>query len=721
MLAAVTFASYTLLLISLLLGFFTFSSDAQPSIRINELLASNASILADEKNEFDDWVEIHNSSKDTVNLAAMFLANNLQGRAKWKFPDGNNLTVIPPKGFLMVWCDNDLEQDSLLHASFKLDPDGEVLYLLARDGKTVLDSVRYPEQHTDFSYGRIGEGREWSYFLQPSPHQPNTGVSKIERACPAPEFETTESFIPSGSTVALKLPDGCQVYYTADGAEPHPARGSKYESAFQLNKTTVVRARAFRDGYLPGKIAVKTFFIAEDITVPVVSLVTNSSNLWDPQKGIYANPFMDVEVPAHFEYFHKGGKPAFSADVALKIFGNTSRNSAKQSFVVLAREKFGSDRLHFAFFPDKPMVSSADGVILRSDVTSGRGGGDRETAGERIKNELMYHLIRQAGGHCDVQAYQPVVLFLNGSYWGLYNLMERKGKNFIKNNHGVDDIDMLNSYRLHVVEGDSVHYLRMLEFIESNDLQDDKNMEQLCSWIDVESLMDYWIFELYSATHDYSVNIRMWRPRSPDGKWRWLAFDEDSWGKWDEKTLDDFITDDETEEIFLIAPMLVNEAFRNRFINRIADMLNTVLLPQNVIRLIDEIQSVIKNEKERDYNRWKNLVHFVEPGSQIAFLKEFAEKRPDYLRKEIAEHFELPGTSSLTLNVSGNGIIMVNTIRADAFPWTGIYFQNIPVTLTAVPLPGHRFIGWTNKSLPPSETVTISLSALNHSLTAKFD
>jgi hypothetical protein len=239
--------------------------------------------------------------------------------------------------------------------------------------------------------------------------------------------------------------------------------------------------------------------------------------------------------------------------------------------------------------------------------------------------------------------------------------------------------------------------------------------------VDTKSVMDYWIMETYSATHDFEVNIRMWRPRTPDGKWRWLAYDEDSWGKYDEKTLFEFTSETYAESIFIIGQMLENQNFRAQFINRFSDLLNTVMHPDNVKRLIDEIQRAIKDEKLRDYNRWKNLVHFVEPGSQITMLKEFAEKRPSYLRKEMMERFELADSTLLTLDVEGEGLLELNTIKPTTFPWTGIYFQHIPITVTAVPVERKHFQGWSDKTLPQVKTVTIPIAEKIYSLKAKFD
>lgn len=693
---------------------------AAPALLINEVLASNASVYADGRNEFDDWVEIYNGGNTDVDLSGMYLANHLDGSDKLEIISSDTQSaIIPAKGFLIIWCDKDLDQGNL-HADFKLDANGETLYLIDRDGSTVIDSLRFPKQYLDFSYGRIEQGKQLSYFLKPSPWIPNTGEQKIDGICAAPAFTQTGGFFIDSVRVKLTVPAGVEVLYTTDGRLPEQGVSAKYAGPILISKTAVIRARAFKAGLLPSEIVAETFFINEKITVPVVSLVMTPDDLWGEEHGIYVQPFLGMEKPGHFEYYLNNVQQV-KMGLAVEIFGNTSRNSSKQSFALVAKDKFGKKNIEFPFFSDKPKVNKLDGIILRGDVTSGRGGGDRETAGERVKNELMYHLLKEAGGNVDAQAYQPVVLFINGNYWGLYNLMERKNKGFIKNNHGSDDIDILNSDNLKIKEGNRDHYTKMLEYMEHNDLVEDSAFARIEKWVDTKSLMDYWIMETYSATHDYEVNIRMWRPRTPDGKWRWLAYDEDSWGRYDEKTLHEFTSETYAESIFIIGQMLENAKFREQFINRLCDLLNTTLSAENVKRLIDEIQLAIKYEKERDYNRWKNLVHFVEPGSQITYLKEFAEKRPSYLRKEMMERFELADSTILSLDVEGPGLLELNTIKLASFPWQGVYFQHVPVTLRAIPVEKSRFSGWSDENLPQQKDVTIPIGEKTYSVKAKFE
>jgi len=693
---------------------------AQPNLLINEIVANNVTILADDSVEFDDFVEIYNAGRSAVDIAGMYLSNSLEDEKKWQIPQPKfQVTVLHPKRYILIWCDKD-EWQGTFHAGINLNARGESLYLIDKDGTTIIDSVSFPKQYPDISFGRINQGNEWSYLSAPTPGQPNEGQKRITTISSRPVIVQKGGFFTEDVIVEIEVPEGCEVYVTTDSKIPRQEVSKKYENSFTINETSVVSARAFREGFLPSEIVAETYFFNENISLSVVSISMDPRYLYDPQSGVYSNPFRNFEKPVNFEYFDREGRSVVNLSLALKIFGYTSRISAKQSFSVKAKKKFGAKRIEYAFFDDKPHIKSVDGLILRADATSGRGGGDRETAGERVKTELIYKINRVAGSNVDIQAYQPVVLFLNGKYWGLYNLMEQKGKDFIKNNYGINKIDMLNRDDLEVVAGDTIHYQKMLDYAYDNDVYEDTTVQNIFSMIDRNSLVDYWISEIYSATHDYHVNIRMWRPRTKDGKWRMLAYDEDSWGKYDEVTFYNLTAEYYPETIFFWNEMLESTYFRNFFINRVADLLNTVFLPQKIQRMIDDIQGVIKDEKQRDYDRWKNLVHFVEPGSQIAFLKDFAEKRPDFLRSDMLDRFELPGISSIVLEVKGKGKIQINSIKPESFPWEGIYFMTVPVSLTAIPEDGHSFKGWGELE-SKQKTITYTPSKENHIITAIFE
>jgi len=142
---------------------------------INELLAKNETINMDESGEFDDWIELHNYSNDEViDLSGFFLTDRSDNLTKWQFPDSGSM--IEPLGHMLIWCDEDQEQGDL-HANFKLSSNGEFLGLVLPDGETLLDSINFPSQQQDISYGRISEDQDdWGY-LNPTPGSSNTGLN----------------------------------------------------------------------------------------------------------------------------------------------------------------------------------------------------------------------------------------------------------------------------------------------------------------------------------------------------------------------------------------------------------------------------------------------------------------------------------------------------------------------------------------------------------------
>ena len=153
---------FTSLLCFVSLVFTGFSAQAQTYI--NELMASNQLAVYDDFFEFDDWVEIYHEG-GVLNLAGYYLSDREDNLMKWEFPSTNaGITTITPGGHMVVWLDNDTEQGED-HANFKLSPDGEGIYLTAPDGVTIIDSIVFPPQQTDVSYGRECDGcAEWMYF-----------------------------------------------------------------------------------------------------------------------------------------------------------------------------------------------------------------------------------------------------------------------------------------------------------------------------------------------------------------------------------------------------------------------------------------------------------------------------------------------------------------------------------------------------------------------------
>lgn len=662
---------------------------------INELLASNGRNIPDDHGQRNDWVEIYNSSDQPINMAGMYFTDRLSNPTKWQIPSDNpKKTTIQPHGYFLFWFDKEPEQGPI-HADIKLSKKGESLYMIASDGLTLIDSINFPEQKVDVSYGRITDGNDdWSYFENPSPLKSNSTQNILIARAPDPLFSIEEGFYTGTILLELAAPEQAKIYYTTDGSEPVAEVSKLYNGPIEIDKNTIVRAVAAKSGYLNSKIKTRSFFINEHSAIPVVSLVCDPALLFDEEQGIYSNFNEDWEVPAHIEYFlsDSSEKSAFSSNAGISISGFVTRAYVKKSFTVKFGKKWGKKQIKYPLFKDKPQVESFKGFTLRADISSGRNV-RQFVAGERIKNELIYQVNKEMGSSVDIQAYIPVNLFLNGEYWGIYNLMERKGKDFIEQNHGYTDIDMITTTDLVLNEGDKQNYLRLKKFIETKNLTIPENYAWVESQMDILNFIDYWIYETYTSARDIEMNIRFWRPRTADGKWHWISYDMDYWKQWDHETLEIFLGDE--DEVNFLPELLKNQDFRNLFLNRFCDYLNTTLSPENVSRLVDEITLVTRPEVQRERERWGSEVTYCEIGSQVEWMKDYANKRPEYLLVHMAKTLGLdPTLVTIKIDATEGGTIKINTILLPSLPWEGKYYKAVPVTLEAIPDDGYRFESW---------------------------
>lgn len=161
---------------------------------LNEFLAINDSILADEAGEFDDWTELYNPYEFTITTGGLYLTDNFDEPAKWAFPD----TSVPPLGYLLIWCDGDTMQGDL-HAAFSISGEGEELGIFASDGVSPISMICFGEQSPDTSFGNYPDGGcEWM-LMTPSPMEQNrifyVGIQDIHKNNDTPrEFQLRHNY-----------------------------------------------------------------------------------------------------------------------------------------------------------------------------------------------------------------------------------------------------------------------------------------------------------------------------------------------------------------------------------------------------------------------------------------------------------------------------------------------------------------------------------------------
>ena len=333
----------------------------------------------------------------------------------------------------------------------------------------------------------------------------------------------------------------------------------------------------------------------------------------------------------------------------------------------------------------------------------------------------------------DVQDYRAAVVFLNGQYWGIHNLREKESEHYLAEHHGVDpeNLDRLEVDGT-VIQGDNINYNNMYNFISSNDMSVQSNYDYIKTQMDVDNFISYMVSEIYIDNTDWpGSNIKFWRERTTTGKWRWMVYDTDYGFGLDPSqgyTHDNLAAATSTNgpewpnppwSTLLLRRLLMNSQFKTDFINKFADYVNTIFIPDSVVNTINTIRSVIEPEMPRHLAKWGGNI--TDWNNNVAYLNTFAINRPQYARQHFINKFSLQGTVNFTINVSqrAGGKVQINTVKIGGYPFNGVYFKNIPVKLTAVAANGYHFAGWTGSSTSATTELNITPTG-DINLTANF-
>lgn len=600
------------------------------------------------------------------------------------------------------------------HSNFKLSSSGETIFISQADG-TIIDSVNYGIVPTNLSFGRdINNIENWGYYTVPTPGSINDTEFLTDVVKGEVKFSIADMFITSSSYLSLSgALEGEEIRFTENGDEP-TIESSKYQYGILIDKNKVIRARIFKTGAIPGKIKSRTYLVDEKPSVAVISISTNPENLWDNETGIYvlgdsyenqnpyygANFWEDWEKPASIEMMGVDGELKFSMNCGIKIFGAWSRAHPQKSLAVFFRSEYGDPVLEdVQLFKSKPHITSFKSFVLRN---SGNDFGET-----RFRDGMMTDLVKDMD--TDIQAFEPAVLYLNGKYWGELNIREKVNEDYLASNHNVDadKLDELDG-NAEVLAGSNADYLELVDFLNKNSLADNANYEYAASQIDIDNFIDYQLSQIYFNNRDWpGNNIKFWRPHTEDGKWRWILFDTDfGFGIWN-------VNDYKLNTIefalepngpgwpnppwstFVLRQLVKNQTFKNKFVNRFADMLNTTFVAENVIAKIDSIAELIQPEIARNYERWNNP-NPIRFQNAVQTMRVFGENRVEYVQSHINQELVHAGIFEVTVSNSPSegGAIKLNTIEIPGESWKGKYFQNVPINLTAKAFRGHKFHHW---------------------------
>lgn len=679
---------------------------------INEIMQSNIDCLMDELNEFpDSWVELYNNGNSAVNLKDYRIGLTEQPEKAWQLPS----SVINPGRFIIIYCD---KESNGRHTDFRLDSDnGGAIYLFHNNNiEDQLTQIK-EQPAPNVAYGRKANGGdEWGYQHTPTPGASNCG-RLVSDLLGEPNFSIRGKVVTNNQPIKLTLtlpegsPEGATIRVTYDGSEPTTS-SSAYTAPIQISSTRTIRAKVFCDGYISPRSTTHSYiFFPRELTLPVISIVTDNQYFFDNKKGIYVdgnysskqkNYEFDWRRPINFEFFDEGGQPcAINQLCETRVQGGASRGSQLKSLIVYANKRFGKKRLKYEFFPDqKPGMDKFKSIILRN-------------AGNDFDYLYMRDAIiqRTMAAHTDLdwQAWRPAIFYINGTYKGMLNIRERSTDDYIWSNYdGLEDIDMLENWN-ELKAGDKTNWEQFKSFYAEHG----HTLAEYEQWIDWREFINLMVMNLFYNNQDFpGNNIVMWRKRTADGRWRFVAKDTDFglglYGssanynsiKWiyDPNYDSDRSWANQYEHTRLFRRMMDDADFKREFIDHAAIYMGDFMNARGTREIWDPMYDEIKTE----YPNHRKLINQWWPNysSELTTARNWIKDRTGYFYQHLKDYYSLGAVvpmvvnNNLTDEACASVDIYFNNIRLSKGKFDGNFFANRSVTLRGTPANGKQVTGW---------------------------
>ena len=585
------------------------SGAAYADVVINEVMASNGYY---ENGNAYDWVELYNNGTETVELSGWGFSDSKKDLYKFAFPDGAKLKA---GGYLTIWCTGEENQTpgkgSSFYAGFKISSEGEKLRLTDQDGNEI-QKLELPQQYGCISYGLPAGGGEYGFFENPTRGKKNDGEAFAGRAR-EPEILTEAGFYDGSVTVTVRGEDGAELRYTTDGETPTKKSKLFPAEGLTLKKTTPIRVKAFREGTVSSSVAGATYFIDDAPQTAIVSLISDDKYLFSKKTGMLVkgtgnipNYSKGYEYPVHIEYFNREGKMEISQTGTMTCSGHSARINSQKSIALYARKAWGNDRFVFNPFPTRN-YESYKSLLLRA--------ANSDYSATRLRDIVASSLAEGQG--ILYQDHEVIQVYINGRYWGHYNLREKINKYFVAAYEGVteekdiDNIDILarTGTDEFLQNGDNKDWLELCNFCKKKDLNDPENLAWVEERLDIDNMFTHAAYEIILGNVDFT-NVRVYRV--PGGKWKYLLFDvEACWRNLDPTPIEYYIKSLNAKiQGFRHEPlnaMLKVPEMKARFLRRVSELLSTVFRWDNVEKHFDDVIAQLKPILPRHIERWKNM------------------------------------------------------------------------------------------------------------------
>ncbi|MFA5561993.1 MAG: CotH kinase family protein [Eubacteriales bacterium] len=712
------------------------------TVLINEVCAANETLHIAPDGEYQDWIELYNPTDAPVDLAGYGLSDDPTDPYAYRFPGG---TLLPGEHLMVYAVGQVIQVPGVHYAPFKITSKGETLYLTRPDG-LLADALTIPALLTDITYGRSADGGEVLARLRGTPGSTNAG-SLLQLSGLSVSFSAQSGFYELPFYLTLTVPEGGRVYYTTDCTDPtqsstryteplliedasqHPnhfsqivVAGGMHYPRDLIDKATIIRAVVYDGEGNVSDIVTRTYFVGFDEKdgyddMMVLSIAADPAQFYNSTTGIFVNGNWsqrgrEAERQASLSCFDTDGTLLFTQEAGVRIHGSSTRAYQQKSLTLYAREEYdGNNRFLNTLFDD---VGSLKSIMLRSD------------AGRDFKEGILQGLVYDRS--ILVSPYKPCVVFLEGEYYGIYDLYVKTSEHAIEDKYGVekDDVAIIKKGKLDEgTKADEDDYKRLVSYVSNNDMADPVHYAQVCQWMDIQSYIDFVAAQIYYCNVDWSMgqNILCWRantvdPENPyaDGKWRWCLYDLDFCvGKTNSTYhagVNAFTVVMPYTRIAAFGPqntliynLIQNPDFSRRFVLTFLDMGNVNFHPDRVTPILQAALDAYAPNIENHFERFDAYASDGTKRDEVMFrqrteyLTTYFETRFDYAADHLKQQFHLTGTLTditLSTNLPAGGTVRLNTVTPDLS--TGSYelryYSDYALTATAIAAEGYRFVGW---------------------------
>ena len=700
------------------------------SLVINEIMAANVDMFIDPSFNYGGFVELYNPTDTDVSIGGFYVSDDAGNLQKCHLPI--NIGIIPAHGFHTLWFDNS-DRYTPTQVDMKLDNDGGIIYISDSEGKLIAQQ-QYPESMARISYARTADGgTEWGTTAFPTPSESNAQSSFANIRLDAPTVDKDGQLFSGTLNISVYIPEGATLRYTTDGRTPTLDIGETSETGlFSISETTVFRFRIFQEGKLPSPVVTRSYIYKDqDYELPIISVVTDLYGIYGDEYGIFVqgigngrvgngqsakcNWNTDWERPVNFEYITADNQYILSQEADMSSCGGWSRAWNPHSFKLKVGKKFDEHVNYFFFqpFEDKP--------YLRHKVLQIRNGGNDTSA--RFIDPSIQEIIQRSGIDIDGQSYQPTIHFINGINMGVINMREPNNKHFALANRGIDT-DEMDQFEMSPdsgyvqKEGDKTYFQEWYNL--SYDAADPSVYQKICeSYVDIDEFTNYIASQLYIGGTDFPQNnVKAYRPRIENGKFRFVSFDldfafnaSDPFANMFNKqfylfdTLHD-TTDaiasgrtmygnqiyDEIQIVTIFINMLQNDTFRKKFIDTFCLIEGSVFEPTRCQQIVDELKARVYNSM---YSYEQSALNSSANKVRNGFSKSLQNSRTNLMKNNYDDYFHLANVNRQQVTFSANipdAHIFYNDMPVPTNKFSGYLFP--PVTLRASAPAGYQFVGW---------------------------